>query len=163
MEFYHHGIKGQRWGVRRYQNADGSLTSAGQKRYDRDVRENNAKKKENRINIDGPDPQRWAKEDLNRSTQVVKTSNNLIKELQKVEQSTRKPLDLSNMSDKELRERINRQLLEKQYNQMFADISPSKVSKGRETVKASLEVIGTVLAVGTSALEIAKTIKELRG
>ena len=29
----HHGIKGQKWGVRRYQNADGSLTPAGQKRY----------------------------------------------------------------------------------------------------------------------------------
>jgi hypothetical protein len=32
-ELYHHGIKGQRWGVRRYQNADGSLTPAGAKRY----------------------------------------------------------------------------------------------------------------------------------
>lgn len=29
----HHGIKGQKWGVRRYQNEDGSLTSAGQARY----------------------------------------------------------------------------------------------------------------------------------
>lgn len=29
----HHGIKGQKWGVRRYQNEDGSLTSAGKKRY----------------------------------------------------------------------------------------------------------------------------------
>ena len=29
----HHGIKGQKWGVRRYQNSDGSLTAAGQKRY----------------------------------------------------------------------------------------------------------------------------------
>ena len=48
MELYHHGIKGQRWGVRRYQNPDGSLTVAGQKRYDRDVAENNMKKKENR-------------------------------------------------------------------------------------------------------------------
>lgn len=28
----HHGIKGQRWGVRRYQNRDGSLTNAGKKR-----------------------------------------------------------------------------------------------------------------------------------
>lgn len=28
----HHGIKGQKWGVRRYQNADGSLTPAGKKR-----------------------------------------------------------------------------------------------------------------------------------
>lgn len=29
----HHGVKGQRWGVRRYQNADGSYTAAGKKRY----------------------------------------------------------------------------------------------------------------------------------
>ncbi len=29
----HHGIKGQRWGVRRFQNKDGTLTSAGKKRY----------------------------------------------------------------------------------------------------------------------------------
>lgn len=32
-ELYHHGIKGQKWGVRRYQNEDGSLTSAGKQRY----------------------------------------------------------------------------------------------------------------------------------
>ncbi len=32
-ELYHHGIKGQRWGVRRFQNKDGSLKAAGEKRY----------------------------------------------------------------------------------------------------------------------------------
>ncbi len=31
-KLYHHGIKGQKWGIRRYQNKDGSLTSAGKKR-----------------------------------------------------------------------------------------------------------------------------------
>lgn len=31
----HHGIKGQRWGVRRYQNPDGSLTNAGQRRLNK--------------------------------------------------------------------------------------------------------------------------------
>ena len=32
-ELCHHGIKGQKWGVRRFQNKDGSLTPAGEKRY----------------------------------------------------------------------------------------------------------------------------------
>lgn len=32
-ELYHHGVKGQRWGVRRYQRPDGTLTKAGEKRY----------------------------------------------------------------------------------------------------------------------------------
>ena len=34
-ELYHHGIKGQKWGVRRFQNSDGSLTNAGKSRYGR--------------------------------------------------------------------------------------------------------------------------------
>ena len=33
-EIQHHGIKGQKWGVRRFQNKDGSLTPAGRIRYE---------------------------------------------------------------------------------------------------------------------------------
>ena len=33
----HHGIKGQKWGIRRFQNSDGSLTSEGKKRYSTDT------------------------------------------------------------------------------------------------------------------------------
>lgn len=31
-ELYHHGVKGQKWGIRRYQNKDGTLTNAGKRR-----------------------------------------------------------------------------------------------------------------------------------
>ena len=43
---YHHGILGQRWGIRRFQNKDGTLTDAGRKRYDVDIE--SAKKRVNK-------------------------------------------------------------------------------------------------------------------
>ena len=48
MENYliHHGILGQKWGVRRYQNKDGSLTSAGRTRYGIEQLEKKAIKEE---------------------------------------------------------------------------------------------------------------------
>lgn len=42
-ELYHHGVKGMRWGVRRYQNADGTWTSAGKKRYGSDTADEETK------------------------------------------------------------------------------------------------------------------------
>ena len=36
-ELYHYGVKGMKWGVRRYQSQDGSLTPAGKKRYSSNV------------------------------------------------------------------------------------------------------------------------------
>ena len=52
---YHHGIKGQRWGVRRFQNEDGSLTPAGRRRvlkamkqHERITQSTNSKRKQKR-------------------------------------------------------------------------------------------------------------------
>ena len=35
QELYHYGIPGQKWGVRRFQNPDGTLTEKGKKRYEK--------------------------------------------------------------------------------------------------------------------------------
>jgi hypothetical protein len=42
-EIYHHGILGQKWGVRRYRNEDGSLTEAGKKRYYKELKKEYSK------------------------------------------------------------------------------------------------------------------------
>lgn len=69
-------------------------------------------------------------------------------------------MDLSDMTDQELRNQINRELLERQYNDVF---NPPTVSKGRQYASKVLETTGAVLAVGSSALGIALSIKQLRG
>lgn len=164
----HWGIKGMKWGVRRYQNKDGTLTPAGKKRYDRDVAENNAKKKDNRINIDPakPDVNRWVKEDLKRARNVSDSTSQVVREAQNLERlsrsnkKNRNRMDLSSMTDKELRERINRELLERQYNDVF---NTQKQSRGREYVQNVLSTATTVLGATSSVIGVALAIKELKG
>ena len=164
---YHHGVKGMKWGVRRYQNSNGSLTSAGKKRYDRDVRENNAKVKDKRIKIDGPDAQRWVKEDITRAKKTVDAASDLNRQLSNLNRSVptktkrnSEKIDLSKMSDQELRDKINRANLERQYNDLY---NPATVSEGRKRVSEILEYGGTALGVASSALGIALAIKGLKG
>ena len=167
-ELYHFGVKGMKWGERRYQNKDGSLTVAGQRRYDRDVAANAKRKKDKRLPEEGlKDPKRWAREDNERTKGLVDATSRLNNDLKNANRESlnraknnRPKMDLSNMSDKEMRDQINRAILERQYNDMFA---PQKVSKGREFVSDALEIAGSTLAITSSALGIALAIKDLKG
>ena len=173
-ELYHFGVKGMKWGRRRYQNKDGSLTAAGRKRYDRDAKEKGwtigddgvarSGGKKNR-KVEDPNADRWVKEDLERTKRLADAGSNMTNQLRNANNTYNRnrpkvTMDLSNMTDKEMRDQINRKLLERQYNDLFAE---DNVSKGRENVGKVLEYAGSALAVTSSALGIALAIKELRG
>ncbi len=165
-QIWHWGVKGMKWGVRRYQNADGSLTDAGKKRYDRDITTNAKKRKEKLSENALRDPNRWVREDRERAKSVADASNQMAGNLKTLNdksmriQARRTPkMDLSKMTDQEMREQINRAMLEKQYDDMF---NPKKVYSGREAVSDTLEIAGSALAITSSALSIALAIQKLR-
>lgn len=163
-ELYHWGVKGMKWGVRRYQNKDGTLTAAGKKRMYREQFDMESKEKKEQRKYTA-DATRWAREDTENTKRLVDSTRQATTDVKRmvdtsVRNNPKAKMDLSNMSDKELRDQINRAYLEKQYSDLFA---PQKSTKGREYASQVLETSGNVLAVAGSALSIALAIKTLRG
>lgn len=96
---------------------------------------------------------------LNDSSNAVRRANDVLKNRDKQKKNDKPRLDLSNMSDKELRDRINRENLERQYNDLFNN--QRTVSKGRQRVEKLLDAAGDAMVVTSSALTLALLWKQV--
>lgn len=131
-ELYHHGVKGMKWGQRLYQRKDGSLTKLGQKRYSRAMRKAKAESarlkevEKNKKKLDRLESLQKANEAKKKS---LYDSDSETKSVRRKSQT--KPKSIKDMSDDELRAKLNRMQMEKQYTELV----PQHTSKGKEVIK----------------------------
>lgn len=153
-------------GENRYVDSDGKLTDAGVKRYARELKDNARKKKDSRVKDveDLRDPDRWVREDIENVKNVVTSSNDIVRNLKQIErvipEKKRVTGDYSHLTDKEMRDYINRVNLERQYDEV---VNPHTTSRGREYVRKFFEYAEPTLAVTASGLGIALAIRKLSG
>ena len=204
-ELQHFGIKGMKWGVRRYQNKDGSLTPAGKKRYDesdeeREEREKKEKSKKTKakvataavataavattaaamnkdkikkgmefVNANKPSKGEKKETTVEDYKEGLKKTQSADKALQGIKELVNKAddvayakkvrNDLSQMTDKDLQQAVNRLNMEERYSQVMQQ--RHKVERGESKVNQILDVAGNVLSGAATALTIAVAIKEL--
>lgn len=125
----HHGTKGQKWYIRRFQNPDGSLTPAGRERYRK------LKEKADRIEA--------------KKQQLVPKDRE-----EKVTPNPHGKKRIHDMSDDELASEIKRLQLEKTYKDYMKDLYPTK--KKKEALVDGRKIVGDILTqslttVGKSA------------
>lgn len=143
----HHGIKGQKWGVRRFQNKDGSLTSAGKKRYgDSDT-------------------------DYESALGKVNSAKKVVEEVKKYSDSSQKSKDpdmerrirksINEMSDSELQKRVQRLNMEDNYTRMM--MHRENLERGESFVNKALNISSAALQGAATALTIAMLVKQLKG
>ena len=154
------------------ENGNETLTEAGRARWEHDKKRNDQKKKEDRVKDPNSliDPHRWVKEDLDAVQQGIQNAQNMAKSLSEFEKKKlaqrplvrKKKLDLSEMTDQDLNNQINRYLLEQRYQDIFNPKEPPEVSKGKKWLMNTLEVAGGALAVGVSAVTIAKAVHDMK-
>lgn len=179
-ELQHHGIKGQRWGVRRYQNKDGTLTPAGKKRYKAEM--DKLKAEEAAIKNRAATKAKLAKLDAKRkSIEELKKSVDGKTNSKQSDQPKKK--SISDMTDDELNKALNRARMEDQYRALrpetvsagkqFAGkilndaIVPASINAGRRFLENSLNKFGDKLLEDTvkvdpdSISELKKTAEKL--
>lgn len=172
-ELSHYGVLGMKWGIRRYQNRDGSYTSAGRSRYQ--VRGKKLKLALPPSEKEKAEANKKAKEDVKNTEKIVSESKKLVNEASKVrneqlEKKRKKKIEelnksnqkASEMTDKELRDVVQRMNLEQQYSDLMSRKNSAKVQTGKDYVSMVLDAAGSALTVTGSVLSILLAIKNLQ-
>ena len=162
-ELQHWGIKGQKWGVRRYQNADGSLTPAGIKRYRDEAGDIERRLNTNKREITADDYQNAIKKtkSVGEGIDSVRKFNDDGKKLKDPAMERRIRKSTEQMSDKELQQRVQRLNMEDNYTRMM--MHREHLQQGEDYVNKMLDVSATVARGATTALTIALLIKQMKG
>lgn len=146
QQIQHSGIKGQRWGIRRYQNEDGSLTEEGKRRYGTAETYRAVGKEASVL------------EDVTGSVSgAVNTAASLL-QTQRGSKAIRK--NYSSLSDKELQDRINRLNLERAYGDLSGDTK--YVQTGKEKTREILQTIGATLGIAAAAVKIYALLRGMK-
>lgn len=142
----HHGIRGMKWGVRRYQNKDGTLTKAGQKRYNKEMDKIKEEKKvlanraKTKAKLDKLDA---ARKDLDNRRNALdgKTKQD---EPEKKTETQPKKRSVSDMSDDELLKRVQRLNMEDRYvdlsNKLYSNDPNRELRAAVERIKLQNEL-----------------------
>ena len=131
-ELCHYGIHGMRWGIRRYQNKDGTLTTAGQKRYRKEL----ARLKNEEVVLKNRKKVEAKFEKLNSKRKELDDMRDELsgKRSKKVE-NIDKPKELS---DQELAQKVARLRMEKDrldLERQISELTPKKISVGKQMIE----------------------------
>ena len=141
-ELSHHGILGQRWGIRRYQKKDGSLTPAGLKRYGSEANfkkiqraeataKKEAEKAKYRARTEAEIAKINKKYKINKPDAKKEEAKSKDETKEKEKSSKPKAKSINEMTDDEIRARISRIQLENQ----LKSLTPVQQTKGQKFVK----------------------------